>query len=244
MESWFADAKRLASLDAEICFLLHEDFYFGADSYPEVADRNEVESLPSPNFARNVPSMVRSKEAVGHEEELVNYYREVVRVARKHRKTFNDIRHYFWLRFWLWNTKEDIHIVFPWYDTFSEIDRFLGSVNENKEGQIFWDTDQGWELEVHASDGDLFARVRNPDDDEAHAVVKFSKRMLVEQLQPLRSRTESLIRFLSLAIGRDVWTSHVEWPDFCPLEPTETKDRHAWWNPWKGRKKRRTRAAS
>jgi len=36
--------------------------------------------------------MVRVAEVVGHEEELANYYREVVRVARKHRKTFDNIR--------------------------------------------------------------------------------------------------------------------------------------------------------
>jgi hypothetical protein len=153
MESWFADAKRITSLDAEICFLLQDDFYYGPDSYPEVAERKEVEPLPSPQIERHVPSMVRSAEAVGHEEELAKYYREVIRVARKHRKSFNDIRQYFWMRFWLWNTDEEIHISFPWYDTYSEIDRFLTSVSGNSDGQLFWDADQGWELDVHALQG-------------------------------------------------------------------------------------------
>jgi len=235
MESWFADAKEIATLDAEICFLLQDDFYFGPDSYPEVAERKEVEPLPAPNITRHVPSMVRCAEAVGHEEELANYYREVVRLARKHRKTFNDIRQYFWMRFWLWNSQEEVHISFPWYDTFSEIDQFIGSISNKTEGQIFWDADQGWELEMHASDGDFFVRLRNPDDDETYAVVRFSQRLLIEQLEPLRARTESIIGVLASAIGQDVWTSYVEWPSFFPPEATETKPSQPWWKPWNGR---------
>jgi hypothetical protein len=96
MESWFTDVKPIASLDAEICFVLRDDFYFGPDSYPEVAERKEVEPLPSPNMATHVSSMVRSAEVVDCEEELENYYLEVVRVARKHRKPFDDIGQYLW----------------------------------------------------------------------------------------------------------------------------------------------------
>ena len=222
MEPWFAEAKRITSLDAKICFLLQHDFYYGPDSHPEVVERKEVEPLPSPNIARQAPSMVCSAEALGHEEELAHYYREVVRIARKHRQTFNAIRHYFWLRFWLWNSEQDVHIAFPWYDTFGEIEQILDSVAKTTEGQVFWDVDQGWELEMYSSEGELFTRLRDPDYDETHVVVRFPREMLLEQLQPVRTRTESIIRFLSSAIGQDVWTKHVEWPDFCPPDSTET----------------------
>lgn len=235
MEPWFSDAKRISSLEAEICFLLQDEFYFGPDSYPEVSERKEVEPLASPSIPRRVPSMVCSAEAVGHEDQLADYYREVVRVAQSHGKAFNDIRQYFWLRFWLWNTEHEVHISFPWYDTYSEIDRFLSSVADNSEGQVFWDADQGWELEMHATDGELFARLRNPDDDEIHAIVRLPSQSLLEGIQPLRSRTESVIRSMSSAIGRDVWTSHVEWPEFGPTKTLETQASRPWWQPWKGR---------
>ncbi|HEX5102440.1 MAG TPA: hypothetical protein VFV87_01430 [Pirellulaceae bacterium] len=225
MESWFADAKRITSLEAEICFLLQDDFYFGPDSYPEVAERKEVERLPSPNIMRHVPSMVRSAEAVGHEEELAKYYREVIRVAREHRKTFNDIRQYFWIRFWLWNTDEQVHISFPWYDTYSEMNEFLTSVTNETEGQVFWDADQGWEFEMYNCNGELFARLRNPDDDETHAVIRFPHEILLGQIAPLRNRTEAIIRFLSSAIGHDVWTHHVEWKEFCQTQEPKAVQR-------------------
>ena len=238
MESWFADAKRISSLDAEICFLIQDDFYYGPDSYPEVSERREVGPLPNPNIPRHVASMVRSAEAIGHEVQLIEYYRSVLQIAQSHQKMFNDIRQYFWLRFWLWNTEQKVHISFPWYDTFSEIDRFLSSVTNKSDGQIFWDADQGWELEMHAYSGECFARLRNPDDDETHAIVRLPSDALIAHLQALRTRTESIIQSLSSAIGRDLWTNHVEWPEFCLPAPTERHENSPWWQPWKGRTKR------
>jgi hypothetical protein len=237
MESWFTEAKRISSLDAEVCFLLHEDFYFGPDSFPQVTERKEVELLPSPAIQRHVPSMVRTSEAIGHENELADYYHAVLRVAASHQKTFNEIRQYFWLRFSLWNTEQQIHISFPWYDTYSEIDRFLTGVSGNSDGQVFWDADQGWELEFHASDGELFGRLRNPDDDETHAIVRLPTAALLSRIQPLRTRTESIIQTLSSAIGRDLWTNHVEWPEFCSPTISVPTDRQPWWQRWKGRTK-------
>src|SRR5690349_15304267 len=113
MESWFSEAKVISTMEVEVCFLIQNDFYYGPDSHPAVVERKEVAPLPSPNIARKVPSMIRTSEAFGYEENLANYYREVLRVARYHRKTFNHVRQYFWLRLWLCNTAEDVHVDFP-----------------------------------------------------------------------------------------------------------------------------------
>ena len=219
MESWFADAKRIKSLEAEICFLLHDEFCNGL------------------KIERRVPSMLRSAEVVGHEEELANYYREVIRVARKHHKAFNEIRQYFWMRFWLWNTDEEIYISFPWYDTYSEINQFLTSLSDKSDGQLFWDVDQGWELDVHAFDGDFIARLRNPDDNETHAIVRLPIDELLSSIQPLRTRTDSIIKTLTSVVGRDLWTNHVEWPEFCPPKIPVSPASQPWWHLWKGRAK-------
>lgn len=234
MEPWFADATRVATLEAEVCFLLHEDFYFGPDSFPEISERKEVERLPLPNITRHVPSMVRTSEAIGHESELATYYQAVLSIARSHRRRFNDIRQYFWLRLWLWNTEQQIHIPFPWYDSYSEISRFLEAATTSADGQVFCDVDQGWELEVQASGGDFFCRHRNPDDDETLAVVRMPAEVLIACVQPLRDRTEAIIQRLSSAVGRDLWTSYVEWPEFCPPASQTPPVRQPWWRRWKG----------
>ncbi len=237
MESWFTEAKPISSLEAEICFLLRDDFYFGPDSFPQVSERREIELLPSPAIRRHIPSMVRASEALGHESELADYYQAVLRTARSHRKNFNEIRQYFWLRFWLWNTEQQIYISFPWYDSYAEINRFLSSVTSNSEGQVFWDVDQGWELDVHASGGELFVRLRDPNDDETHAIVRLPTDALLAHIQPLRIRTETIINNLTSAIGRDLWTNYVEWPEFCAPAISVTQERRPWWQPWKSRTK-------
>ena len=158
--------------------------------------------------------MVRTSEAEQNVAELARYYSDVIELGRKHNMTFNHISHYFWMRFWIWNTDAEVHIGFPWYDTQSEIDRFITSVSQNSDGQVFWDADQGWELEIHASGEKQYARLRDPDYDETHAIVCYPVDTLLNQLATLQSRTKSIIASLASAIGRDVWTRRDEWPDY------------------------------
>lgn len=226
MEPWFAEAVSVNSLKAEICFLISRDFYFGPDRPVDPSDLQRLTvPLSLPKIARVAESMVRSEEAVGHEAELVSYYEQIVRLARKHRRPFNSIRHYFWLRFWLWSDEQKIDISFPWYDSFSEIDRFIGAVSREGEGLVNLDGEQGWEMEVHVRGDDLYLRERDPDADETFLVVSSPRGRLIAELTGLRERTVGLIGHLSDAMGADVWTSYVR------NEPT-FRDTRAWWRRW------------
>jgi hypothetical protein len=214
MESWFADAKQIDSLDADIGFLLQDNFYYGPDCEPEVSERTQVESLPSQKVSRHSSSMVLSTEAHGQETALADYYSEVLRLAKKHGKSFNEIRHYFWIRLRLTNTEEKIRIPFPWYDTFSEIDRFFSSLSGHSDGPVFCDADQGWEFEVHASEGDFVTRLRNPDNEKILAIVRLPMHSLRSSIEPLRTQAIAIIKTLSSQVGRDLWTNPVDWPEF------------------------------
>ena len=214
METWFKDAKQLGSLEIETCFLLQDDLYYGPDTHPEVVERKQTEPLVPPSINRHVHSMVRTAEVEDNVDELARYYTDIIRLGRKHRLPFNHISHYFWMRFWIWNTDEDVHISFPWYDTQAEIDSFIDSVATTSVGPLFWDADQGWELEIHASDDDLYLRLRDPDYDETHAVVCFPADALLNELPRLQSRTRLIIDSLSSIVGRDLWTKRVDWPTF------------------------------
>jgi hypothetical protein len=216
MEPWFADATAVASLKAEICFLLRPDFYFGPDRPSDPADLQRlVVPLSLPNIPRVTASMVRTSEAVGHEAELVSYFEQIVRRAREYRRPFNSIRHYFWLRFWLWSEEQEIYMSFPWYDSFSEIDRFSESLSKVSIGLVDHDLEQGWEMEVHSHNDTLFLREGDPDAGETHLVVSTPRGKLVAELLELRERTVGLITHLSKALGADVWTAYVrEEPSF------------------------------
>lgn len=231
MESWLSEAKRNSSLEAEIGFLLQDDFYYGPDNLPDITERKFVDPLPSAIIKRRGPSMVTTLEALENLQPLAGYYAEIIRLARKHSRSFNAINHYFWLRFWLTNPAEDVTIGFPWYDTLSEINGFLCGVAQEKEGQVFWDVDQGWELEVHSSNGDFFARLSCPEDEETQAVVRFPREILLEQIGPLRNRTETIIKQLSSAMGRDVWTNRIEWPEFLD-RAKRSGSGQPWWKRW------------
>lgn len=210
MEPWFADAAAVASVKAEICFLIRSDFYFGPDRPSDPADLQRlVAPLSLPNIPRVTASMVRTSEAIGHEAELVSYFEQIVRLAREYQRPFNSIRHHFWLRFCLWSEEQEIYLSFPWYDSFSEIDRFIESVSKVHSGLVDHDLEQGWEMEVHCHDDTLFFREGDPDAGETHFVVSSPRGKLVAELAELRGRTVRLIEHLSDALGADVWTAYV-----------------------------------
>jgi hypothetical protein len=210
MEPWFSEATRIPSLEAEICFLIQDDFYYGPDRLADFADRQKfLEHLGPPDIQRFLPSMVRTSEAFGNELKLAAYYEQIVCLTCKHRLTFNAVRQYFWLRFWLWNTEQQIHVSFPWYDSFSEIDRFLDNLAKVEDGLVDHDLDQGWEMETYAHEGMLYIRQRDPDAHETHLAICVPRQELAAQVAELRGRTSKIIANLASTLGTDVWTSYV-----------------------------------
>lgn len=211
METWFSDTSHIPFLEAEVCFLINDAFYFGPDTFEDLTANFEKysEALGPPGIPRMVPSLVRTTEAFGNEAELVGYYEQVVRLARKHNQPFNSIRQYFWLRFRLWNTEEKTYLTFPWYDSFSEIDGFITALAAGNEGLVFHDGDQGWELEVYSHGGLLYFRQRDRDADEIQVKVSVSRENLLNQLGMLRERAIGIIGTLSDALGADVWSTYV-----------------------------------
>ena len=108
MEPRFAEARPIASLDAEVCFLLKDSFYYGPDKLPEVTERKLVVPVALPDIPRQAPLLLRTGEAAGHERQLAGYFEQIVRLAEQHQMPFARIRHYFWLRLWLWNSAENV----------------------------------------------------------------------------------------------------------------------------------------
>ncbi|MEI2429263.1 hypothetical protein RDV84_22750 [Lysobacter yananisis] len=218
MPAWLSQTRNLPSLEAEVCFQIQDRFYYGPDRVSDPSDYERLaEKLAPPAIALVSPSMVRSAEALGHEAELAAYYRQIVRLARHHQRPFNSIRHYFWLRLWLWNSQQQAHIAFPWYDSYAEIDRVLKALVEIESGPVHDDADQGWEVQIHARGDAVYLLQRDPDEDEALAALCVPRAELARQVAQLRERTQGLIARLSGELGADVWTSYVRTePTFAP----------------------------
>jgi hypothetical protein len=210
MQSWFSEAKAIPSLQAEVCFQIQEAFYYGPDRFSDASGRERlVDKLIPPRIQLATPSLVRTSEALGQERELAEYYQQIVRMAHHYKRPFNSIRQYFWLRLWLWNSECEVHVSFPWYDSLSEIDRFLAALVETDSGLVHHDMDQGWELQTYAHDGLLYFQERDPDADETHLIVSAPRVEFIDQVMQLRERAKSIVAQLSGILGADVWTAYV-----------------------------------
>lgn len=231
MESWTLEAKELSTLEAEICFLLKKEFYYGPDRHTEIVSGKYMQPLTLPSFSRKVELLARTSEIISNESTLADYYLQVINIAQKHKKPFNNYRHIFWIRLWLWNTDASIHISFPWYDSQSEIDGFIDSVITTESGQVYWDADQGWELEVIAENGFLYIRHGSPEDDETYSAIKVPRDVVVSQLINVQNRSKSIISYLSQSIGADLWSKYNE--SFEPsCKPNAEAQIKPWWKIW------------
>lgn len=231
MKSWFFEAKPVSMLNAELCFLLKDSFYFGPDRHIGVDTSKFTQRLDLPKFPRSQPLMVRTSELGGTEDELSAYYKQVVKLAVHHGLPFNSIRHHFWVRFWMWNSEEDVHVSFPWYDSYSEVSRFLNALLSVESGEVDYDIDQGWEMEVEAYEGHVYIRQRDPDYDETHVCIRVPRDELILQAQQVMARATNAVKLLTEAMGEDVWTSYVRSEPVFMKKPV-ARERKAWWRPW------------
>ncbi|KLN56868.1 hypothetical protein [Variovorax paradoxus] len=198
MESWFADARPIDSLEPEIAFHLRDEFHAVPDRPPE--------PLALPEFPRASRLLARSSEAVGHEAELAAYYGRVAALARQHALKLHQVRQYFWMALRLDNEEAGIHLSFPWYDAFSAMDHFLAAVAGNDQGMVYDDQDQGWAVEAWAHNGTLYIRQSNPDaGDEPGQAVALPRVGLQPRIAPLRERTSKLVAYLAKELGPDAW---------------------------------------
>lgn len=195
MESWFADAKPIDSLEPEIAFRLWDQFHPAPEHQPEPLDL--------PEFPRASRLLARTSEVTAHEAELAAYYGRVAALAWQHALKIHQVRQYFWMDLRLDNEEADVHLSFPWYDTVSSMDHFLAAVAGNDQGMVYDDQDQGWAVEAWAFDGTLYIRQSNPDsDDEPGQSVALPRAGLQARIAPLRERTAKLMAYLRKNLDR------------------------------------------
>jgi hypothetical protein len=203
LPDWIPRAKSVVALTVDVCFLISDSYYFGDENDLGQFRRPEFrEPLYQPKIDRygNVALTSSVENSVS---ELIAYYRDVVRLAEKHRKTVQA--HYFWLRPLIFEQNE-FAISFPWYDTQQESERFLWNLSRSEPGEIFWDADQCWELTVWADADTLYFREWDPDHEEEHAVVRCNKLMIQGQISAVQERLTSVLQRLREAIGHDFWS--------------------------------------
>lgn len=209
MTSGPLEAKALDSLEPQIGFLIYDDFYYGPDRHPEVSERSMVLKLDPPAIPREFPSVARSFEVLGHEQALADYYWRIVAAARSRGKDFNQIRSYFWMRLWLSQPKDGLSISFPWYDSLSEMRRFSDAIASQSVGDLYWDADQGWGLDVKGTHDRLLIHEHDPDDGGEGLLVSVPRAEFQRRMSAVMQDAEAIVARLAHESGVDVWTAYV-----------------------------------
>ena len=203
MGDWKKSAILQNNVKVDIGFMVSESFYFGPDNgfTPEQYEELRV-PLYQPKLKKS-GSFILSSEIVGNEEELIKHYQDVVMKYKEYGKVISKSTH-FWNRPIIYNS--EFVISFSWHDKFGEGRNVLDNLTSTEDGEIYWDMDQGWELEMVAEEGLIYAREWDPDYEEIHCQVKFDRVEARQQATVLIPTVSTLIKKLSGAIGHDYWT--------------------------------------
>lgn len=205
--------------DAEIETYFHTEssFYFGDPNSKNIQDFDDPRlhiSLPDLSFNLEKSQWSNANLIIGNENELGAYYRYLIEQAYMYKRSFNTIRHHFWMRSSLVSKSNNIAVGFPWYDSSSEFSAIFRWIVAGEEGETFFDADQGWQLNgVIKADRVYFLESDDsfPVDlqsSEIYANVAFSLERLQSQAQENISKIKNLIAELTEEIGVDVWSKH------------------------------------
>ena len=202
---WLDATTAVDAVELDIGFIIRDTFYYGEpnnftpedwQTLRELICQPDLDLFGSFALASNVESKLTS---------LIDYYKDVVRLADKHGKNIQNQQSYFWLRPLIFR-RDEFTVSFPWYDTYTESVRFLDDLACPAEGEVFWDRDQCWELSIYAQDDRLYIREWNPDDEEEHVGVNCPTDQLCGQVVGVRERFDRVMDQLRAGLGGDYWT--------------------------------------
>jgi len=214
-KDWMKESKPIDHLEVEICFQLAEPFYMGdPNNSRQLDDDKFYEETKLPSFARVIETMARTREVISNEQELANHYKAIVDYSSSQGLSLDEVRQYFWLRLWFWNTKENVHIGFPWYDTLSEMQSFFKWISTSSETEPFEDMDQGWQFDAIVKDDRVYLREAEFNTDEEYANISVPVANFVKEITAVEKRAISVITELTEELGVDVWTTHLQSANF------------------------------
>lgn len=212
---WTEHSKWIDKLEVEICFLIEERFYMGdPNNINQLDDDTYYEEIKLPSFSRVVETMARTNEVISNEHELANYYKTIADYSSSQGLSLDEVRQYFWLRLWFWNTEENVHIGFPWYDTLSEMQPFFKWIGTSPETEPFEDMDQGWQFDSIVKDDRAYLRQADFDTNEEYANVSVPLANFVKEISAVEQRLISIIDLLTKELGVDVWTQYLQSASF------------------------------
>ena len=209
LPDWTLKSQHIENIDVEIYFSLPEAFYTGdSNSIHQLQDAIFHEKNTLPDFARAQPFRASTREILGKEILLGQFYLHILDKAFRHRKNFRDISSIFWLRLEILDVSGECLVSFPWYDHFDTMHAYFEQLNANICGEVFSDLDQGWQLEVFADENFFYFREYNWEQPEEKewCNMKILKTELLLKNREVTERAVPIIACLASHLGDDVWS--------------------------------------
>lgn len=205
IEKYIAQTEYVPDLKVDMGYIISNDFYYGPENgWSEDDWKNKREVLEKPSIAL-YGQYALSEDFWGNEDQLLSYYRSVLIAAKKHNKERKAGDNCYWLRPIVY--KKGLNsISFPWYDTFVEGLPFLEALATNRQGLIFDDLDQGWQVAVFSEKDKFHFIERDWEEDKAHWLVSCNREIVSDMARQAIERTKKQIEFLTSNIGTDLWT--------------------------------------
>jgi hypothetical protein len=206
-KQWYDSAVLVEDAVVEIKFSLSTHFNYGPEYGAQ--DPKAVEPLIMPTFPRATELWATTVEAEPHIDQLIRYYADVVRLIKKHGKSFDHKRHYFWLGLFIENPGKSFDVQFGYYDTLSRMEGAIKALScPPPSGEVYFDRNQCWAIEIDAHDGMLYIRESDPDYQEVYNVGKFPLLALASSSTAALERAKRIVAFLTEALTEDAWTTY------------------------------------
>ncbi|VAW83658.1 hypothetical protein MNBD_GAMMA16-1159 [hydrothermal vent metagenome] len=204
MDDWKIESEYKENVLIDIGFMVQDSFYYGPENgfTPEEHEKKRV-PVYQPNLNMS-GSFVLASDVFEKESELLAHYKDVIKKYTEFNKDITKSTH-FWNRPIIYQ-KDGFNVSFPWHDRFHEGKNVLDNFTVTEDGEVYWDIDQGWELEIYGKDDLLYIREREPESEEVYCNVSFNWQNVREQSSVLITKVHNLIQYLSNSVGRDYWT--------------------------------------
>lgn len=211
-EHYISQAEYVQDLKVDICFLIHDNFYYDDESIvseEEAPWKKQMEFLKRPTFPLHENCCALSSDVEGNEQSLVTYYDSILDNAKQHNKTLAAGDSCFWLNPIIFkdNSKS---IGFPHHTTFADAVSFLSILQSNEDGCIFDEQDLDWHLAVYTEKEKIYFVCAWFDEcfeqEEPYWCVSNNRAAFVEMSKAVLKRVEKQINILSQRLGKDYWT--------------------------------------
>jgi hypothetical protein len=199
-----SEAEYLPDLAPDVAYIMQPSFYYGPDRISQLSEFNEKSvALPKPTFVRE--ERVLGLVVEGHEQQLVDYYQEVLRMIQQYGKQLSACSSYFWLRPVLLSMDKPV-FTFPWCDTYPEVVSVLRALQDPRsEGILLDDMDQGWQAIIHAQGDLIYLAEGDGEQGNPYAFCCTDRARLAELAATALARTQRQLSVFVRATGQNPW---------------------------------------